>query len=234
MSEKFGKRLKKALKQAGYTQAKATEELGLSKNAITNYVSGRIPDTLILYKLANLCNVSMEWLLSGKETKAAGEAHLVEEAVRRYAVAQPKIIEVPAGVTVRYAGETVMITDKAMMLEDIREALEKGVDGTGYPELTKELTHLEYREKEQLVIVVIKGTKKGQFITNKEDEELLPLSSEERQILLKYRLLDARDQCDIKEIIDMKYERMVKRGRSYGSGSGGIGSGEEAAAKEYA
>ncbi|KYG91232.1 hypothetical protein A0U40_15995 [[Bacillus] sp. KCTC 13219] len=66
-TNKFGERLKIALKDAGYTQKKATESLGLSKNAITNYVAGRIPDAQILYKLARLCSVSMEWLLTGDD-----------------------------------------------------------------------------------------------------------------------------------------------------------------------
>lgn len=65
----FGERLKQALKNAGYTQARATEELKLSKNAMTNYVKGRIPDATILYNLSNLLGLSMEWLLTGKETK---------------------------------------------------------------------------------------------------------------------------------------------------------------------
>lgn len=63
----FSKRLKIALKAAGYTQKKATEKLNLSKNALTNYVKGRIPDTLILYKLSKLLDVSMEWLLDGED-----------------------------------------------------------------------------------------------------------------------------------------------------------------------
>ena len=67
MTNNFGERLKMALKAAGYTQKKATEELELSKNAITNYVAGRIPDAQILYKLAQLCSVSMEWLLTGED-----------------------------------------------------------------------------------------------------------------------------------------------------------------------
>ncbi len=67
MTDNFGERLKLALKRAGYSQKKATEELQLSKNAITNYVAGRIPDAQILYKLAKLCSVSMEWLLTGEE-----------------------------------------------------------------------------------------------------------------------------------------------------------------------
>lgn len=69
MSNNFGERLKMSLKQSGYTQKAATEELELSKNAITNYVGGRIPDALILYKLAKLCSVSMEWLLTGENSE---------------------------------------------------------------------------------------------------------------------------------------------------------------------
>lgn len=61
----FAERLRLALKQAGYTQKRATEELNLSKNAITNYMNGRIPDATILYRLSKLLNVTMEWLLEG-------------------------------------------------------------------------------------------------------------------------------------------------------------------------
>lgn len=71
MSEEFGNRLKKCLKDAGYTQIKATEELKLSKNAILNYTKGRIPEAKILYELSKLCNVSMEYLLIGKEDKSS-------------------------------------------------------------------------------------------------------------------------------------------------------------------
>lgn len=72
----FGERLKSAFKNAGYTQIKATEELHLSKNAITNYVNGRIPDATILYKLSCMLGVSMEWLIAGedqKQTKISSE-----------------------------------------------------------------------------------------------------------------------------------------------------------------
>lgn len=63
----FSERLRYALKSAGYTQKRITEELSLSKNAITNYVKGRIPDATILYKLSKTLNVTMEWLLTGED-----------------------------------------------------------------------------------------------------------------------------------------------------------------------
>lgn len=72
--------------------------------------------------------------------------------------------EVPAGITVRFAGETVMVTEKTMKLDDIRKALEKGDGEVSYPELTKELTRMEYIEKKKLVVVMPKGNKGGQLI----------------------------------------------------------------------
>ncbi len=68
MNQGFGLRLKKSIKKAGYTQKEVVEKLNLSKNSITNYVNGRIPKAEILQDLANICNVSMEWLLTGEET----------------------------------------------------------------------------------------------------------------------------------------------------------------------
>ncbi|WP_420805161.1 helix-turn-helix domain-containing protein [Gottschalkia acidurici] len=41
----------------------------LSKNAISNYISGnRVPDTNSIYKISIALNVSIEWLLTGEET----------------------------------------------------------------------------------------------------------------------------------------------------------------------
>lgn len=79
MFKEFGKRLKDSLKETGYTQARATEELKLSKNAIGNYVKGRIPEAKILYQLAHICGVSMEYLLTGKETINQYELTLEEQ-----------------------------------------------------------------------------------------------------------------------------------------------------------
>jgi len=48
-----------------------------------------------------------------------------------------------------------------------------------------------------------------------EERGSLPLTEIERDIIEKFRQLDYRDQEDVKAIIDMKYERMIKRGTSY-------------------
>lgn len=83
----FAERLRLALKRAGYTQKRATEELKLSKNAITNYMNGRIPDAAILYRLSKLLDVTMEWLLEG-------DGQPLSMASNDYASAQADYIDV--------------------------------------------------------------------------------------------------------------------------------------------
>ncbi|SHF51252.1 Transcriptional regulator, contains XRE-family HTH domain [Desulforamulus putei DSM 12395] len=63
-------------------------------------------------------------------------------------------------------------------------------------------------------------------------DKLGPLSEQEKEMLWKFRQLDARDQEYAKANIDMLYERTVKKGTSFGLTNGGTG--EEAAASETA
>lgn len=64
---KFGDRLKKAIKEAGLTQKELSEILRIHQETITNYVKGTIPRADILLKIAEILNVSPAWLLNGKE-----------------------------------------------------------------------------------------------------------------------------------------------------------------------
>lgn len=63
-------------------------------------------------------------------------------------------------------------------------------------------------------------------------DKLGPLSEHEKEMLWKFRQLDARDQGYAKANIDMLYERTVKKGTSFGLTNGGTR--EEAAACETA
>lgn len=59
-------RIKFLMELNNMKQIDICRKTGISKNAISNYISGnRIPDTISLYKLAELFGVSMEWLLTG-------------------------------------------------------------------------------------------------------------------------------------------------------------------------
>jgi transcriptional regulator with XRE-family HTH domain len=49
-------------------------------------------------------------------------------------------------------------------------------------------------------------------LTNKHHKSLL-LADLEKDMILKFRQLDLRDQEDVKDIIDMKYKKMLKRNK---------------------
>lgn len=102
MFENFEMRLRDSLKNAGYSITRATEELGLSKNAITNYMRGRIPTGEILYKLSQLCGVSMEFLLTGKEIINLADLSVEEQ----------KILEMYNQLTEKNKGKTEMFIEQ--------------------------------------------------------------------------------------------------------------------------
>ena len=88
MDENFqdvGKRIAKKLEELKLKQVDARKATGLSKNAISNYISGnRIPDTASAYKLSKLLHVSMEWLLTGEEH--VQEEYLISDQRSKYEV----------------------------------------------------------------------------------------------------------------------------------------------------
>ena len=79
MNENFhgveiGNRIELKLKEFSLKQKDLVKLTGLSKNAISNYISGnRIPDTASIYKLSTVLKTSIEWLLTGDETSLQSE-----------------------------------------------------------------------------------------------------------------------------------------------------------------
>ncbi len=76
--EKFGERLKDAIRECGTTQKDLAEKIGISKTSISNYANGRIPEVPILYEITDFLGVTMEWLLTGKEP-GASECDLLDD-----------------------------------------------------------------------------------------------------------------------------------------------------------
>lgn len=67
----IGNRIKNKLKELNIKQIQFVEMTGISKTAISNYILGnRIPDTKSALLIANELNVSIEWILLGKETNS--------------------------------------------------------------------------------------------------------------------------------------------------------------------
>ena len=64
----LGERLKNARKNKGVTQIEAAKKLGVTNGALSGYERNyRDPDTEMLRKMADLYDVSLEWLL-GRES----------------------------------------------------------------------------------------------------------------------------------------------------------------------
>lgn len=63
----FGHRLEQAMIKSGYSNARLTKELNLSKNAIGNYKNNQIPNTITLFEISQRLGISMEYLLTGEE-----------------------------------------------------------------------------------------------------------------------------------------------------------------------
>lgn len=65
----IGMRITQQQKSLGLKQKDIVERSGISKSAISNYISGtRVPDTEAIYKISIALNTSIEWLLVGKTT----------------------------------------------------------------------------------------------------------------------------------------------------------------------
>ncbi|WP_053069857.1 helix-turn-helix domain-containing protein [Clostridium novyi] len=76
----IGNRIKKKLVEFKYKQKDLVDITNLSKNAISNYISGnRIPDTNAIYKISSALNVSTDWLLTGKDKNVNSSNHILNE-----------------------------------------------------------------------------------------------------------------------------------------------------------
>lgn len=64
---KLGDRIKKAIRGAGLSQKEVAQKIGISENSMSSYIRGRSPRIDVLCAIAELCGVSIDWLLTEKE-----------------------------------------------------------------------------------------------------------------------------------------------------------------------
>lgn len=82
------------------------------------------------------------------------------------------------------------------------------------------------------LIFGVRDCDKESCIGNISDNDSINLTSTEKDMIFKFRNLDYEDQQDAMDIIDMKYNRKIKKEMSSSSTNGGTG--EEAATNETA
>ena len=73
MEKKVGERIKELRQKANLTQAELADKMGFTSQTVSNWESGsREPDISALAKLSSLFNVSLDYLLLGKEEETIG------------------------------------------------------------------------------------------------------------------------------------------------------------------
>lgn len=76
----FGQRLKEAFGNA--TNAVIGNKIGVSEGAVGFYVRGRVPDSEILVKIADVTNCNLHWLLTGEGKQSLSDQLDLNEALR--------------------------------------------------------------------------------------------------------------------------------------------------------
>lgn len=84
---KFSERLRSLIEEGGVVQAELCRKIGISPSKLTNYLNGSIPDDpSILEKIAKNLNVTIDFLLTGKEEKGDTSAGVISEGQTSYEV----------------------------------------------------------------------------------------------------------------------------------------------------
>ena len=74
-NKEFSKRLLRLIKENGLNQSNFSEKIGISSASATKYCkNGGVPEWNILLKIAKFFDVSIEWLLTGKDGEEAPKA----------------------------------------------------------------------------------------------------------------------------------------------------------------
>lgn len=78
----FNIKLKKLRAHTGLTQEEFAQKIGVSRSAYSLYETGqREPDFKVLKNIANVCNVSADYLIDDDYTVPVSSAHLSEDEV---------------------------------------------------------------------------------------------------------------------------------------------------------
>jgi len=78
--DSIGKRIDKVIKNSNLSQKDFAEKIGISEQAIGNYINNRrFPKAEILLKMKQTFNVSVDWLLTGKNDTEKKDTNQVSE-----------------------------------------------------------------------------------------------------------------------------------------------------------
>ncbi|RND00236.1 helix-turn-helix domain-containing protein [Lysinibacillus halotolerans] len=137
----LGERLKEARKLKGFTQIEAATKLGITNGALSGYERNyRDPDTEMLKKLANLYEVSTEWLLGNNTVNKQFSDKDEKDIAKRVEELRRDLMNAEG---LAFDGEP--ISDEAR--ESLLEAMEFGVRLA--KKANKKFIPKKYRDKEE-------------------------------------------------------------------------------------
>ncbi|MBI5788152.1 MAG: helix-turn-helix transcriptional regulator [Candidatus Schekmanbacteria bacterium] len=111
-----GTRIKEIRKILGESQEVFAKKLGISKGALQNYENGeREPTASIIFKIAEVGNVSLDWLFTGKEPVISSSVDLVTE----------KILQMLDGMSEDKKRDVLKYTEKEKLLNQLLEERRK-------------------------------------------------------------------------------------------------------------
>ena len=71
--QKVAMRIQRLMRALNLNQKQLADQLGITQPAISKYLQGRIPPADVLYQLAKISQVTMEWILNGSEYQPKGK-----------------------------------------------------------------------------------------------------------------------------------------------------------------
>ncbi len=129
----FAEKLKTIRKQAGFSQEKLAEKLGVSRQAITKWETDTgIPDIENIMAISALFDISIDELLSN-ETGAKRTDDFLFESVTEYDIAEPKHYDMKFGgakklVLSGYAGEKIRVRLASNTLSTLQSDFKVKID----------------------------------------------------------------------------------------------------------
>lgn len=140
----FAEKLKSIRKQAGMSQEKLAEKLGVSRQAVTKWETNMgIPDVENIMAIAALFDISIDELL-GKEKEEKGQTDYLYESITEYDIDEPKRYDMKFGgakqlvlsgydgekIRVRLASDTIatLQSDFKIKIDDIRRRIDVDVN----------------------------------------------------------------------------------------------------------
>lgn len=207
----FGEKLKSIRKQAGMSQEKLAEKLGVSRQAVTKWeTDAGIPDIENIMAISALFHISIDELLSNTVTNSSQPDYLYE-SVTEYDVDRPKDYDINLGGAHEVflsgcEGEKIRIRLTSNILPSLEQDFKVKIDDNRNSmdvDISHRSTVTEASAKDGLTVflqIPLQYLKKMELAVNGERIEIRNLECENLELDLKVKQLELWDVVSSVEI----------------------------------